>query len=148
MKNLISALLLSTALVGCNDNSSSDNKTRERTPICGETKSAACLPRLHWTLQTNLRPLDFKATVAVNGLVILDECKGIHLRMVHVPDHRRSVLIENWDYASDDSRIHVKIEGWDETCTVSTEFYDNADTPIQVIREEGQQGRVVLDLDR
>lgn len=148
MKSLISALLLSASLVACSEKSSSNNTSRERNPVCGGTKEAACLPRLHWTLQTNLRPLDFMATVAVNGIVILDECNGIHLPSVHVPEHRRSVLIENWEYASEDESIHVKIDSWDESCTVRTEFYENSDTPILVIREEGQQARVVLDLDR
>ncbi len=146
MKSLIGALLLTSALVGCNDKSKSDNGTRRQDPVCGG--STKCLPRLHWTLQTNLRPLDFKAAVKINEQVILDECNGIHLGNVHVPDHRRSVLIEDWMYASEESRIHVEIGSWDESCTVSTEFYNNIDTPVQVIREEGQAGRVVLDLDR
>jgi hypothetical protein len=146
MKSIIGALLLTSTLVGCNDKSNSDNGSRRQDPVCGG--STKFLPRLHWTLQTNLRPLDFKAAVKINEQVILDECNGIRLSNVHVPDHRRSVLIENWMYASDESRIHVEIESWDESCIVSTPFYNNTDTPVQVIREEGQAGRVVLDLDR
>ncbi len=146
MKNLLGALLLISVIVGCNDKTNSDNGTRSREIVCGG--SSKCLPRPNWTLQTNLRPLDFKAAVKINDLLILDECNGVHLSNVHVPDHRRSVLIENWMYASEESRIHVEIESWDESCTVSTEFYNNTDTPVQVIREEGQAGRVVLDLDR
>lgn len=145
MKTFIGAMLLTTALVGCNDKSNSGNGNREQNPVCGGNK---CLPQLHWTLQTNLRPLDFKAAVKINDMLILDECNGVHMSNVHVPDHRRSVLIEKWIYASEESRIHVEIESWDESCTVSTEFYNNLDTPVQVIREEGQSGRVVLDLDR
>jgi len=148
MKGPLSALLLVTALAGCNEKSNS-SASRQREPVtCGQTKSSSCLPRMHWTLQTNLRPLDFKVAIKIDDQLILDECNGVHRPMVHLPDHRRSVLIENWMYVAEDSRIHVEIESWDESCTVSTEFYNNLDTPVQVIREEGQQGRAVLDLDR
>lgn len=146
MKHLIGALLLTSALVACNDKSNSNTGTRRQDPVCGG--SSKCLLRLNWTLQTNIRPLDFKAKVLIDELVILDECNGVRLANVTVPDHRRSVLIENWTFASEESRIHVEIESWDESCTVSTEFYNNTDTPVQVIREEGQRSRVVLDLDR
>lgn len=145
MKSLMGLLLLTTAFVGCNEKSSSDNSSRERTPIC---KSAACLPQIDWMLQTNLRPLDFKSTIIINDLKVIDECSGVHLPSVHIPDHRRSVIIEKFYYVSEESRIHVEIQSWDESCTVSTEFYNNTDTPVQMIREEGNPSRVVLDLDR
>lgn len=148
MKSLLSALLLATIFAGCNEKSNS-SQSRQREPVtCGQTKSSSCLPLVHWTLQTNLRPLDFKVAVKINDLLILDECNGVHMSGVHVPEHRRSVLIDKFYYTNEDDRIHVEIESWDESCTVSTEFYNNTDTPIQIIREEGQQGRVVLDLDR
>jgi hypothetical protein len=140
---LIPLLLL--LLAACNESNSTNKKRFPGRPICGG--DSKCAPLADWTLLSALRPLDFKATIVINDeYVVLDECEEgrDHAR---VSEDRRMVNIPSFMLLSRGEVVSVSIQSWDESCTVSTEFYSNPDAPVELTQVERRQ-QVLIDLDR